>query len=212
MDETGPIRSPDDAPRFGAGTIRTHLVVRDLHSGRIVGACRVIAPQIDGRADGYICERLFDMRMLEVLRGRMVELGGACIDRDYRPATIMQHLGTSLARYLVENRYDFAFGCAAVSLADGGHAAASAFRSLGENHLSPIDLRAVPRARLPLEALRDFLQQSPPALLRAYVDLGAWVCGEPALDADRDCAVFPLLIPLARMRVRYARHFLTRAA
>jgi putative hemolysin len=187
-------------------------VVRDLRSGRTVGACRVVTPRIDGRADGYRAERLFDMRMLEVLRARMVELGGPCIDRDCRTATIMQHLGTSLARYLVDEGYDFAFGCAAVSLADGGHAAASAFRTLSESHLSPIDLRARPRLRLPLESLREFLQKGPPPVLRAYVELGAWICGEPALDAANRCAVFPLLLPLARMRVRYARQFLARAA
>jgi len=34
----------------------------------------------------------------------------------------------------------------------------------------------------------------------------------PAIDAHFGCADLPVLLPLARMRDRYARHFLSRAA
>ena len=78
--------------------------------------------------------------------------------------------------------------------------------------MSPEDLRALPRRRLALESLRDVLRHEPPSLLKGYLDLGAWICGEPAVDSDFGCADLPILLPLARMRGRYARHFLARAA
>jgi putative hemolysin len=157
-------------------------------------------------------ERHFDLAMLDTLRSRTVELGAPCVDRGRRSAAIMHHLWTSLARYLVAHRFDHVLAAVEIPLEDGGHAAASAFREVSEASLSPVDLRAIPRARLPLESLRDCLQADWPQLLRAYVGLGAWACGEPALDADRATAIIPMLLPLARMRGRYARQFLARAA
>ncbi len=212
MEEPGSTRSAANAPRFRASASREHLLVRDLRSQRVVCACSLLPPAIVETAGGYDSERIFDLALLDVLRARMVELGGPRIDRGYRAGAVLHHLWSSLARYLVEHGYDYVMASAEMPLADGGHAAASAFRCVSESHMSPEDLRAVPRQRLPLEALRSFLPQDPPPLLRAWLDLGAWVCGEPAIDPDFDRAAIPLLLPLARMRGRYARQFLARAA
>lgn len=211
-DAAGASRSAVNAPRFRASASREHLLVRDLRSQRVVCACSLLPPAIVETAGGYDAERIFDLAMLDVLRDRMVELGGPRIDRGYRAGTILHHLWASLARYLVEHRHDFVIATVDMPLSDGGHAAASAFLRVSESHMSPEDLRAAPRQRLPLEALRGFLPQDPPPLLTAWLELGAWVCGEPAIDPDFDRAAIPLLLPLARMRGRYARQFLARAA
>ena len=47
-----------------------------------------------------------------------------------------------------------------------------------------------------------------PALLRGYLRLGAWVCGEPAYDPDFDVADLYVLLSMDRMHPRYRRHFL----
>jgi putative hemolysin len=51
-----------------------------------------------------------------------------------------------------------------------------------------------------------------PPLLRSYLGLGAWVCGEPAWDPDFGCADVPLLLALDRLDARFARRVLGRAA
>lgn len=202
----------EETAQFRFDALGEHILVRDVASRELVAACRIVPPDAARRIGGYSAERLFDLAMLAMLRDRMVELAGPVLHPEYRGAAIMHVLWTSIARYLVEHRYDYVLATATVSTADGGHGAASAFRLLAAEHLSPVDLRAAPRSRLPVESLRDFLHQPLPASLRTYVDMGAWICGEPAVDAERGCAAFALLLPLARMRSRYARHFLTRAA
>jgi putative hemolysin len=47
-----------------------------------------------------------------------------------------------------------------------------------------------------------------PPLLRGYLRLGSWVCGEPAYDGDFDCADFFVPFSMDRMDARYRRHFL----
>ncbi len=48
-----------------------------------------------------------------------------------------------------------------------------------------------------------------PALLRGYLRLGAWVCGEPAHDPDFGVADLYVLLSMRRVDPRYLRHFLS---
>ena len=189
-----------------------HLVVRDAAAGIVVGTYRILAPEGARDAGGYYAESRFDFSQLDVLRERMVEVGRACVHPDYRSGTTMLLLWSSLARYLVDRGHDYVVGSASIPLADGGHAAASIYRAAKERQMSPEDLRAYPHCRLAVERLRDVLCLEPPTLLKGYLDLGAWICGEPAVDGEFGCADLPILLPLARMQGRYARHFLARAA
>lgn len=199
-----------DEDRFD--TFCEHLVVHDSGSGEVVGTYRILPPQAAQLAGGYYAEQLFDLSMLDVLRDRMVEVGRACLHPDYRTGTVMLLMRSTLARYLIDRGFDYVTGCASVSLDDGGDTAASLYRVALERNMSPEDYRVYPRCSLPLESLRDTLQASPPPLLRAYLNLGAWICGEPAWDPVLDCADFPILLPLARMHSRYVKHFLAHAA
>jgi putative hemolysin len=49
--------------------------------------------------------------------------------------------------------------------------------------------------------------QSPP-LIKGYLRLGAYICGDPAWDPEFNAADLLVLLPMSRMNPRYARHFL----
>jgi putative hemolysin len=188
-----------------------HLVVRDVASDDIVGAYRILGPQDAGRYGGYYADRDFDLALLIVLRDRMLEVDRPCVHPRFPFENVMTHLWSALARYLIENRLDYILGSAGVSLRDGGHVAASIYRMACARFMSPDDYRVFPRRRLPLEGLSDTRKVELPPLLKGYLDLGAWVCGEPALVRSEGMAEFPILLPLARMQGRDARDFLAKA-
>ena len=50
-----------------------------------------------------------------------------------------------------------------------------------------------------------------PPLLKAYLRLGAKVCGDPCLDKAFGVADFFILLDVKDLNPRYARHFLQRA-
>ena len=156
----------------------------------------------------YPAEACFDLAMLDVLRERMVEVAPATLRLPPGPTLAF----SGLARYLVEHGYDYVLASVGIGISDGGHAAASLYRSISENALSPEDLRVVPRRRLALETLTDTLEVRPTDLLRLLLDRGAWICGEPASDPRAERADLPMLLPLARMRDPFARRFLSLAA
>ena len=102
-------------------------------------------------------------------------------------------------------------GCASIPASDGGHAAASLYRRLVREHLSPPEWRVLPRNPLPLDQLDDECDATIPSLLRAYLRMGAYICGPPALDAQFRTADVVVLLPLARMRQRFRAHLLRAA-
>lgn len=184
-----------------------HLVVRDENSGAVVGTYRILSPEKARKIGAYYSESEFDLTRLQHLRSRMVEIGRSCVHADYRTGATITLLWAGLAKYMVENSYDYLIGCASISMADGGHSAASIFSRLGAN-MSPIEYRVFPRCPLPLAALRSDLPAELPPLIKGYLRAGAYVCGDPAWDPDFNTADLPILMPMSRLDSRYAKHFL----
>jgi len=107
-----------------------HLVVRDENTGAVVGTYRILSPAQAVKIGGYYSEGEFDLTRLQHLRPRMVEIGRSCVHADYRSGATITLLWAGLARYMLQHRYDYLIGCASMSMADGGHAAASVSRGL----------------------------------------------------------------------------------
>jgi putative hemolysin len=185
-----------------------HLVVREDATGEVVGTYRILSPESARRVGSYYSETEFDLTWLQPLRARLVEIGRSCIHPQHRSGAVIALLWAGLGRYMVAGNHAYLAGCASMSSADGGHAAASLFERLRARHFAPIEYRVFPRLCLPLDELDRARPAEPPPLIRAYLRAGAWICSEPAWDPDFNTADFFLLLPFARLAPRFARHFL----
>jgi len=184
-----------------------HLLVRDTESGEVVGTYRILNPEQARAIGGCYADGEFDLTRLGHLRGRMVEVGRSCVHPEYRSGAVITLLWSGLANYMQTHGYEYLIGCASISMADGGHAAASIYETLRRDHMSPVEWRVFPRCPLPLEALGSDLHAALPALIRGYMRLGAYVGGDPAWDPDFNTADLLMLLPMANMNEHYARHF-----
>ena len=137
----------------------------------------------------------------------MVEIGRSCVHPDYRTGATIALLWSGLAQYMIHRGYDYLIGCASISMADGGHGAAALFDQLAE-YMSPIEYRVFPRCPLPLSSLRNDQRIAVPPLIKGYLRAGAFICGEPAWDPDFNTADLPILMSMAKIADRYAKHFL----
>ena len=189
-----------------------HLIVRDEARGMIVGTYRILAPEAAQRVGGYYSENEFDLVRLRHLRAGLVEIGRSCIHPDYRSGAVITLLWAGLARYMHAGGFQTLIGCASVSMADGGHNAANLFHSLIDEHMAPLEYRVFPRHPLPFERLVDGRPAEMPPLLKGYLRAGALICGEPAWDPDFNTADLLVMLPMARLSARYARHFIDRQA
>lgn len=181
-----------------------HLIVRDDRTGEAVGTYRMLPPhKADGRrySDGE-----FDLGALDPLRDQLVEAGRSCVDPDHRTGAVINLMWAGIYRYLHLHGYRWLGGCASVPLADGGGTATKVWELAQAKHMSPPVLRVRPHR--PWRPSGQEAKGVVPPLLRGYLRLGSWVCGDPAHDADFDSADFYVLLSLDRMDPRYARHYL----
>jgi len=189
-----------------------HLLVREQHSGKVIGTYRVLTPVQAKRIGSTYSDMEFDLTRLRMLRSRMVELGRSCVHPEHRQGGVIMALWGALAEFMVRNQLDTMIGCASIPMLHNGvvsgDAAASIWRQLRETHLAPIEYHVLPRLALPVEQLDDSLQIEPPALIKGYLRLGAKVLGAPAWDPDFNTADLPMLMRISDLPSRYRKHFL----
>jgi putative hemolysin len=185
-----------------------HLLVRDTGTNKVVGTYRILNGARARRLGGFYADEEFDLTRLNHLRDDMVEIGRSCVHPDYRNGATIALLWSGLARYMESHHYRYLIGCASISMADGGHSAAGIYRKLSATHLCPIEYRVFPRCELPLESYDREFDASLPPLIKGYIRIGSYVCGAPAWDPDFNTADLLMMLPLARIESRYARHFL----
>ncbi|WP_341717441.1 GNAT family N-acyltransferase [Micromonospora sp. FIMYZ51] len=185
-----------------------HLLVRQVGTGEVVGTYRLLPP---GRTTRRYAEGEFELAALDALRAQLVEAGRSCVHPDHRTGAVINLMWAGIARYLHLRGLGWLGGCASVPVADGGLAAAEVWAQA--RHLAPPPLRVRPRRPwfaepgVPTETVAGATKLVPP-LLRGYLRLGAWICGEPAYDPDFGVADFYVLLSMDRINPRYLRHFL----
>jgi putative hemolysin len=189
-----------------------HLLVRDHIENKVVGTYRILPPAQARMAGGYYSETEFDMGNLEHLRDCMAEVGRSCVDANYRDGATITQLWSGLADYIMKNGHEYLIGCASMSMSDGGHYAASVFKKVYKLHAAPAEFNVFPHNRLPLESLNQNLDVIIPPLIKGYLRMGAYIAGEPAWDPEFNCADLFILLPVARINARFAKHFMRQAS
>jgi len=188
-----------------------HLIVRDLATDDVVGTYRILTPWQAKEYGAFYSESEFDLSNLIPLTPRLVEVGRSCIREGYRQGSVITLLWSGLAQFMMTRGYEYLMGCASIQLNDGGRCASATYLSLKDRCLSPDHWRVYPRTPFPINAAEPIPIGALPSLIKGYVRLGAYVCGEPAWDRQFNSADLLMLLPLSRMNARYARHFMGQA-
>lgn len=187
-----------------------HLIVREEPSGAVVGTYRMLPPKNAVAAGRRYADTEFDMSALSPLRDHLVETGRSCVHPDHRSGAVINLMWAGIARYLHLKNLRWLGGCASVPL----DVAPGVWQLAKAKHLSPPALRVRPRQPWlaepgAAEAVAAHTgRPAVPPLLRGYLRLGAWICGEPAYDAAFGVADFYVLLSMDRVDPRYRRHFL----
>ncbi|CAG8866591.1 hypothetical protein PS627_02005 [Pseudomonas fluorescens] len=184
-----------------------HIGVRDLSTGQLVATTRLLDHQAASSLGRFYSEEEFSLHGLVQLQGPILELGRTCVDSAYRNGGTIAVLWGELAEVLNEGGYRYLMGCASIPMQDGGVQAHAIMQRLRERYLCTEHLRAEPRKPLPSLALPGNVIAEMPPLLKAYMRLGAKICGEPCWDEDFQVADVFILLKRDDLCPRYARHF-----
>ncbi|GAB2761425.1 GNAT family N-acetyltransferase [Streptomyces bullii] len=193
-----------------------HLLVREEVTGQVVGTYRLLPPDRAAVAGRLYSEGEFDLGALDAVRPGLVEVGRSCVHPAHRDGAVISLIWAGIARYMTDRGHEWLAGCCSLPLGDGGALASATWDRVRAKHLAPEEYRVRPLLPWTPEAPGSGPGEAPPAvrpelpaLLRGYLRLGAWVCGEPAHDPDFGVADLYVLLPMRRVDPRYLRHFLS---
>jgi len=186
-----------------------HLLVEEVKSGAIVGTYRLQTGDQAARFHGYYSAREFDFSPYESIRGQLVELGRACVEKKHRNLVVLGLLWGGIARYARERQCRYLVGCSSLAGTDEG-IALEAFCKLAPHHLAAPDQLTVP--------MTEFACSNPqpatapaniPKLMTAYLSLGAKICSSPAIDREFGTTDFLTLLDLESLSEGVARRYLS---
>ena len=189
-----------------------HLLVRETRTGAVVGCTRLLSETHAARLGRFYSASEFELTPITQLPGRLLEVGRTCIAPEARQGAAIGVLWSGLAMFIQRQGIDYLFGCASMPLGAGDLQAAAIMNRLRRQALAPLHLRVRPRVPLRAGAIAEPVLDAPlPGLIRAYVRLGARVCGEPCRDPDFGVADVLMLLDIRDLNPAYARHFIDRA-
>ena len=184
-----------------------HLIVRCCETSEVVGTYRILTPENAARIGRYYCEGEFFMTRLTRQTPRLVELGRSCVHPGHRTGSVIMLLWGGIFRFMRDHGYSHLIGCASVSMRDGGGVAASLWDQFSASKMVDPTLECFPKTPLTLDRISRVPEAEAPPLIRAYLRVGARICGEPNWDPDFNTADFVMLLGLDSMNPRYLRHF-----
>ncbi|MCG6943015.1 MAG: GNAT family N-acetyltransferase [Thiohalocapsa sp.] len=188
-----------------------HLLVRETKTGAVVGCTRLLNSADAHRTGGFYSESEFDLGAIPRLPGKLLEVGRTCVSAQCRQGAVIAVLWSGIAGYVQLHGIDYLFGCASVPLGEGDLQAAAIMNRLRRQAMAPPELRATPKTPLRCTDVPEGILDAPlPALLKAYVRLGARACGEACRDPDFEVGDVLMLLKLSEINPAYARHFLER--
>ncbi len=193
-----------------------HLIIIDKNINKVVGTYRLISSEF---SDSFYSETEFSIDSVKEAAGIKIELGRACVHRDYRNGTAIALLWKGLSEYIKTLEAKYLFGCSSVSTTNIVEICLI-YKYIKELHLSPESMRVYPKGKFKLKEIgyhldafhkfdikSESIRQFIPALLKSYLKAGSVICGEPALDKKFKCADFFTVLDLQILTDTYEKRY-----
>lgn len=185
-----------------------HLLVEHKDDGQIVGTYRLQTGAMAAKNLGYYSGQEFDFEPFEPVRAQLIELGRACVHKAHRNLSVLGLLWKGIADYARERNARYLIGCSSLTSQDPADGA-SAYAELCRKNLVAAPFRTKPKPHYEC-SMAQLAAQAPkiPKLLRAYLSLGAKICGPPALDREFKTIDFLTLVDLEKIPALARARFL----
>lgn len=190
-----------------------HLLIIDKSSGNFIGTYRLISSLFSKK--NYSATE-FNLSNILNVPGIKLELGRACVHRDYRTGSTISLLWRGISEYMRATGTQYLFGCSSVKTTNKREIAA-VYKRL-EEHVAPQEYRVNPKGKFKIHNFQSIVESISqeevekaadivPNLVKSYINLGANICGEPAFDKKFKCADFLTLINMETSAQKMHRKF-----
>jgi len=196
--------------------ISDHIVIIDKTNRELIATYRVISSKF---SDTFYSESEFDMDNLKKCPGNKLELGRACVHKNYRNGVTIALLWKGISMYMESQDIKYLFGCSSINTTNILEASLI-YKYIKDLYLSGEQMRVYPKNKFKydgidtyLEALDKFntktesIEDFIPPLLKTYLKAGSKICGEPALDRKFRCTDFFTLLDSQVMAQKFEKRF-----
>jgi len=185
-----------------------HLIVEDRSRREIVGTYRMQSGITAEANLGYYSAQEFDFSPYEKVRGEVLELGRASIDREHRTSEVLTLLWRGIAHYAKSYGLRYLIGCSSLNSQDP-QAGWATYQQLSAFLVAP-EFRTSPTKKFELPTVDSDLgyEIKVPKLLKTYIAVGARICGIPAWDREFGTIDFLTLLDLEQLSAAARNRFL----
>jgi putative hemolysin len=190
-----------------------HLIIIDTKSEAVVGTYRLISSRF---SKTFYSESEFELGEFLSTPTRKLELGRACIHKNYRTGFMISLLWRGVSEYARLADAQILFGCTSVKTMDPVKIAQILAYLDGMSARShnpkivPTKNYRVPMLEVARAELEDYQgKELIPPLLESYIKMGGKVLGDPALDRDFKCTDLFTVLDLTAMNSRFERRYVS---
>lgn len=194
-----------------------HLIVKDKESNKVI-ACYRLLTETTKKKKSFYSEGEFKLQAIHNLPGNKLELGRACVHKDFRKGTVVALLWKGLLEYARLSRCRYMFGCSSITRKDFVNFP-KIIEWLKSNNALIKDQKIEVQEKYALENhpnidltgnnAKDSLSphKALGSLMHMYIMAGAKMSQAPAYDAEMDCLDMFTLIDLHNLPPSFARKF-----
>ncbi|WP_138504882.1 GNAT family N-acetyltransferase [Nostoc sp. PA-18-2419] len=162
-----------------------HLILICKQTGKTIGTYRMQTYKMASQRLGFDAADIFNLNAIpdSVLQAS-VEVGRACIAKEYRNSQALLLLWEGLANYLIWSKNQYFFGCVSL-LTQSPWQASCVYDYFQQNGLMHPSILVYPNSQSCLDLPQNYQNSSNieiPKILQAYLNIGAKICSFPAID------------------------------
>jgi putative hemolysin len=189
-----------------------HLIATLKDTGEVIGVYRLRTLEMAKHAGGFYSSQEFQLENLpEDVLARSVEIGRACIAKQYRNKSVLFLLWKGLASYVMKTKKRYLFGCCSLFTQDYAVGKKAWQQILRDGYLHETfrvkaqdDYAFTPQEKQ-VPDLTEELEV--PKLFRSYLRIGTKVCSEPVIDRKFKTIDFFVICDVAKLDGRYKSMF-----
>lgn len=188
-----------------------HLIVKDKALNKVVACYRLLSTNTDRSFKRFYSEGEFQIDELLKSPGHKLELGRACVHKDYRKGAVISLLWKGLIDYAKKSGTRYMFGCSSINRKDFGNVAEMMEQLEKQNNfIADFEVGVQPKYKLKFELPVNAEKTGGKAmgsLMHMYLLAGAKLGRTMAYDAEMDCLDMFTLMDMNELPASFERRF-----
>lgn len=187
-----------------------HLIVKDKRNQKIIACYRLLSSKFKPKNKNFYSQSEFIIDDFLNTSESVLELGRACVHKDYRKGTVIVLLWRGLIDYAIKCQTRYLFGCSSIGRSQFAHVPEILSEIEKQDaYIKEWKIGIMPKYKFDLEKLNAALNEHPKSmnsLMQLYISAGAKVSAELAYDDDMNCLDLLTILDMNHLPESYTRN------